>query len=58
MNDTMGSRPLTLGVILYPGFELLDVFGPLEMFASVGRERLVPIMVARTRWTGSGRHGR
>ena len=46
MNDTMGSRPLTLGVILYPGFELLDVFGPLEMFASVGRERLVPIMVA------------
>ena len=40
------SRPLTLGVILYPGFELLDVFGPLEMFASVGRARLVPHMVA------------
>lgn len=41
------ARPLTLGVILYPGFELLDVFGPLEMFASVGRERLVIHMVAQ-----------
>ncbi|HET6472649.1 MAG TPA: DJ-1/PfpI family protein [Pseudomonadales bacterium] len=40
------SRPLTLGVILYPGFELLDVFGPLEMFAAVGRNRLVPYIVA------------
>ena len=47
MNDTTApTQPLTLGVILYPGFELLDVFGPLEMFASVGRERLVLIMVA------------
>lgn len=24
-----------LGVILYPGFELLDVFGPLEMFGNM-----------------------
>src|SRR6187551_349366 len=46
MNDTTVPRPLTLGVILYPGFELLDVFGPLEMFASLGRERLVPVMIA------------
>ena len=23
----------TVGVVLYPGFELLDVFGPMEMFA-------------------------
>jgi len=45
MNDTTVPRPLTLGVILYPGFELLDVFGPLEMFASLGRERLVPVMI-------------
>jgi putative intracellular protease/amidase len=29
-------RTLTLGAILYPGFELLDLFGPLEMFGSVG----------------------
>jgi transcriptional regulator GlxA family with amidase domain len=40
------SRPLSLGVILYPGFELLDVFGPLEMFAAVGRTRLLPYIVA------------
>jgi putative intracellular protease/amidase len=25
-------KPLTLGVLLFPDFELLDVFGPLEMF--------------------------
>jgi transcriptional regulator GlxA family with amidase domain len=25
----------TLGVVLYPGFELLDVFGPLEAFGNV-----------------------
>jgi transcriptional regulator GlxA family with amidase domain len=29
---------LTLGAILYPGFELLDYYGPLEMFGSVGPE--------------------
>ena len=40
------SRPLTLGVVLYPGFELLDVFGPLEMFASVGRSLLTIHMIA------------
>ena len=40
------SRPMTLGVILYPGFELLDVFGPLEMFASVGRSLLIIHMIA------------
>jgi transcriptional regulator GlxA family with amidase domain len=29
---TSGARPRTLGVLLFPGFELLDVFGPLEAF--------------------------
>jgi transcriptional regulator GlxA family with amidase domain len=28
----------TLGILLYPDFELLDVFGPVEMFAYVGDE--------------------
>jgi len=38
------SYPLTLGAIFYPGFELLDAFGPLEMFGSVGPElRLVTV---------------
>jgi putative intracellular protease/amidase len=40
------NQPLHLGVILYPGFELLDVFGPLEMFNSVGRERLITHLIA------------
>jgi transcriptional regulator GlxA family with amidase domain len=31
----MSDAPKLLGVILYPEFELLDVFGPLEMFGSV-----------------------
>jgi putative intracellular protease/amidase len=48
MTDSNASptRPLTLGVILYPGFELLDVFGPLEMFNSVGRALLITHMIA------------
>jgi len=28
-------RTRRLGVVLFPGFELLDVFGPLEMFGSL-----------------------
>jgi transcriptional regulator GlxA family with amidase domain len=39
-------RPLTLGVVLYPGFELLDVFGPVEMFLAVGPERMRVVMIA------------
>lgn len=36
----------TLGIILYPGFELLDVCGPAEMFGNVG-PRLKIVMVAK-----------
>jgi transcriptional regulator GlxA family with amidase domain len=38
--------PLHLGIVLYPGFEPLDVFGPLEMFMNVGSERLRVHMLA------------
>lgn len=31
----MAAPQKTLGVVLFPGFELLDVFGPLEMFGYV-----------------------
>lgn len=42
MADAHTSR--TLGAILYAGFELLDVYGPLEMFGSVGPElRIVTV---------------
>jgi putative intracellular protease/amidase len=32
----MSETPLQLGAILYPGFEMLDYFGPLELFSVVG----------------------
>ncbi|WP_439102841.1 DJ-1/PfpI family protein [Congregibacter sp.] len=32
----MGNQPLQLGAVLYPGFEMLDYFGPLEMFSVLG----------------------
>ena len=42
MSDAHSS--LTLGAIFYEGFELLDVYGPLEMFGSVGPElRIVTV---------------
>lgn len=31
----MGETAKTLGAVLFPGFELLDVFGPLEMFGQL-----------------------
>ena len=31
---TSSQGPLTLGAILYTGFELLDLYGPLEMFGT------------------------
>lgn len=33
---TASHKPRTLGAILYPDFELLDYYGPLEMFGSTG----------------------
>ncbi len=38
-------RTRTLGILLYPRFELLDVFGPAEMFGNLG-ERIKIVMVA------------
>ena len=37
-------KPRTLGAVLYPQFELLDLYGPLEMFGSLGNAlRIVTI---------------
>lgn len=33
---TTSHKPRTLGAVLYPDFELLDYYGPLEMFGSTG----------------------
>ena len=41
---SVSQSPLTLGAIFYEGFELLDVYGPLEMFGSIGPElRIVTV---------------
>jgi putative intracellular protease/amidase len=37
---------LTLGAILYEGFELLDMFGPLEMFTALPGDMLEVVMVS------------
>lgn len=42
----MSDQPLTLGAVLYEGFELLDMFGPLEMFTALPPELLQVVMVA------------
>jgi transcriptional regulator GlxA family with amidase domain len=37
-------RPLVVGMLLFDGFEMLDVFGPLEMFGDLGdRVRIVTL---------------
>jgi transcriptional regulator GlxA family with amidase domain len=33
---SVAHKPRTLGAVLYPDFELLDFYGPLEMFGSTG----------------------
>ncbi len=44
--DSPGEKKqMTLGVLLYKDFELLDVFGPVEMFGNVGSELKI-VMVA------------
>jgi len=37
----------TLGAILYEGFELLDLYGPLEMFGSLGPELRIATVAER-----------
>lgn len=38
---------LTLGALIFPGFELLDLYGPLEMFGML-RDRVSVTLVAET----------
>lgn len=40
-------RPLKIGAVLFPGFELLDIYGPLELFGMLG-ERVAITMLAQT----------
>ena len=45
----MNSQPLQLGAVLYPGFEMLDYFGPLELFSVVGSSLVNISTVAQER---------
>ena len=48
----------TLGVLLFPGFELLDVFGPLEVFGhAVMREHYRTLLVAAEAGPVASSHG-
>jgi putative intracellular protease/amidase len=42
----MRDTPRRLGAIVYPGFEMLDLFGPLEMFSLLGETGLCIEIVA------------
>jgi putative intracellular protease/amidase len=46
MTETQRTR--TLGAILYERFELLDCYGPLEMFGSVGPELRIVTVAEKT----------
>jgi transcriptional regulator GlxA family with amidase domain len=41
------AKTRTVGIVLYPQFELLDVYGPVEMFANV-RPQMKVVMLAQT----------
>lgn len=44
----MSETPLQLGAILFPGFEMLDTFGPLELFSVLGASAVRINTVAAT----------
>ena len=39
----------TIGVVIFPGFELLDTFGPLEMFGQLADEFSIRMVAERER---------
>jgi putative intracellular protease/amidase len=42
------AKSRTLGAVLYEDFELLDLYGPLEMFGSIGAELKIVTVAERT----------
>jgi len=42
-----GDPPLKIGAVLFPGFELLDVYGPLEMFGMLGKRVVITMLAER-----------
>ena len=44
----MPEEPLRIGAVMYPGFEMLDMFGPLEMLSMLGPEQVQILMLSET----------
>lgn len=44
--DTLEAEKVVLGALMYPGFEMLDMFGPLEMFSVLGPDKVEIQMIA------------
>ena len=42
----MEAEKVVVGALMYPGFEMLDMFGPLEMFSVLGTEKAEILMLA------------
>ena len=42
----MANSRLKVGAVIYPGFEMLDLFGPLEMYSLLGSEQIEIVMLA------------
>ncbi|MEO6995456.1 MAG: DJ-1/PfpI family protein [Lacunisphaera sp.] len=49
-------HPCKVGAVIFPGFELLDIYGPLEMFGLLG-ERVSITMIAETAGPVSSNQG-
>jgi len=43
----MQGKPMNVGAVMYPGFEMLDMFGPLEMLSLLGPEQVTIEMLAQ-----------
>jgi putative intracellular protease/amidase len=44
---TLPPSPLKLGAVLFPGFELLDIYGPLELFGLLGGRVAITMVAER-----------
>ncbi len=45
-NDVPEKAQRTLGVLIFPGFELLDAYGPLEMWGNIGKQVKIVVVAA------------
>ncbi len=57
----MNTAPMHVGGVLFEGFELLDFYGPLEMFGLLEREAKLTVVAedrrSRSKQRGAVRHG-